>query len=73
MKFQALAFHQNDWRNCGLCVSLYTKNAAKLSVGIGRENKNKLFGKVFIDTAGIKSATLEDKFLFLSFVAFWTA
>ena len=36
-----------------------------------RENKNKLFEwKVFIDTAGIKSATLEDKFLFLSFVAF---
>ena len=53
-----------------MCVSLYTKNAAKLLVGIGRENKNKLFGKVFIDTAGIKSATLEDKFLFLSFVAF---
>ena len=35
------------------------------------ENNDKLFEwKVFIDTTGIKSATLEDKFLFLSFVAF---
>ena len=36
--------------------------------------KNKLVEwKALVDTLGIKSADLEDKFLFKSFVAFWTA
>ena len=32
--FQALALRQSDWRNCGLCVSLYAKNGDMLLVGI---------------------------------------
>ena len=64
--FQALALPQNNWRNCGLSVGLYAENGAMLLVGIwGWENKNKLLEwKAFVDTMGIKSAYLEDSYLF---------
>ena len=59
-----LSLRQSDWRNRGLCVGLYAENEATLSVGIWwRENKNKLVEwKALVDTVGIKSANLEDKF-----------
>ena len=62
----ALALRQSIWRNCGLCVGLYAENRASLLVGIWwRENKNKLVEwRAFVDTVGIQSADLEDKFLF---------
>ena len=64
--FQALALRQSDWRNCGLYVSLYAKNGDMLLVGIWWwEYKNKLVEwKAPVDTLGIKSADLENKFLF---------
>ena len=57
---------QSDWRNCGWCVDLYAEEGATLLVGIWRrENKNKLIEwKALVDTVGIKSAHLDDKFLF---------
>ena len=63
--FQLWALGQNNWRNCGLCVDLYVENGAILLVGIWKqENKNKLVEwKALIDTVGIKSADLENKFL----------
>ena len=72
--FQALALRQNNWRNCGLSVSLYAETGAMLLVGIWWwENKNKLLEwKAFVDTMGIKSAYLEDSYLFKSFTAFQT-
>ena len=64
--FWALAPCQHEWRNCGLCVGLYAESGATLLVGVWwRENKNKLVEwKALVDTVGIKSADLEDKFLF---------
>ena len=49
-----------------MCVGLYAENGATLLVGIWwRENKNRLVEwKALVDTVGIKSADLEDKFLF---------
>ena len=49
-----------------MCVGLYAENGATLLVGIWwRENKNRLVEwKAFVDTVEIKSADLEDKFLF---------
>ena len=49
-----------------MCVGLYAENGATLLVGIWwRENKNKLVEwKTVADNVGIKSADLEDKFLF---------
>ena len=42
----------------GFCVALYAEN------GVWRENKNKLVEwKALVDTVGIKSADLEDQFL----------
>ena len=66
MTFRALALRQSDWRSCGLCVGLYGKNCATLLMGIWRRgNKNKLVeSKALFDTMKIKSANLEDKFLF---------
>ena len=57
------------------CVGLYAENEATLSVGIWwRENKNKLVEwKALVDTVGIKSADLEDKFLLSCFGAFRTS
>ena len=48
------------------CVGLYAENGATLLVGIWwQENKNKLVEwKVLVNTVVIKSADLEDKFLF---------
>ena len=64
-----------DWRNCGSCVGLNAENGATLLVGIWwGENKRKLVEwKALVDTAGIKSTDLEDKFLFQSFSASRTA
>ena len=61
-----LALWQSDWRNCGLCVGLYAESGATPLVGIlWWENRNKLVEwKALIDSVGIKSADLEDKFLF---------
>ena len=28
--FQALALHQSNWRNCGLCVGLYAESGTTL-------------------------------------------
>ena len=55
--FRALAHCQRDWRNCGLCVGLYTKSGAMLLVGVWwRENMNKLVEwRGLVDTVGIKS------------------
>ena len=66
LTFRALALPQSERRNCGLCVYLYAENEATLSVRIWwRENKNKLVEwKAPVDTVGIKSADLKDKFLF---------
>ena len=49
-----------------LGLGLYAERRATLSVGIWlQENKNKLVEwKVLVDTVGIKSADLEDKYLF---------
>lgn len=56
---------------------VYTqKDGAALLVGILKHNKykDKLVGrKVSMDTLGIKSAKLQDKFFFESFMAFQTA
>ena len=70
--FRALTLRQSDWRNYGLCVGLYAESGATLLVGIWpRENRNKLIEwKALADSVEIKGADLEDKFLFLSFVAF---
>ena len=70
-----LSLRQSDRRNRGLCVGLYAENEATLSVGIWwRENKNKLVEwKALVDTVGIKSADLEDKFLLSCFGAFRTS
>ena len=48
-----------------MCVGLYAESGATLLAGVlWRENKNKLVEwKALIDTVGIKSADLEDKFL----------
>ena len=64
--FRALTLRQSDWRNYGLCVGLYAESGVTLLVGVWwRENKNKLVEwKALVDTVGIKSADLEDKFLF---------
>ena len=61
--FWALALCQCEWKNCGLSVGLC---GAMLLVGVWwRENKNKLVEwKALVDTVGIKSVDLEDKFLF---------
>ena len=66
LKFRALALRQSDWRNCGLYVGFYAESEATPLVGIWwRENRNKLVEwKAFVDTVRIKSADLEDKFLF---------
>ena len=66
LTFRALALRQSDWRSCGLYVGLYVDNGATLLVEMWwRENKNKLVeSKALVDTVGIKSADLEDKFLF---------
>ena len=66
-----LALWQSDWRSCGLCVGLYAENGATLLVGIWwQENKNKLVEwTAHVDTVGIKSADLEDKYLVLCFTA----
>ena len=66
-----LALRQSDWRNCGLCVGLYAESGATLLVGVWwRENKNKLVEwKALVYTVEIKSADLEDKFLFKCFAA----
>ena len=49
-----------------MCLGLYAENGATLLVEIWRqENKNKLVErKALVDTVGIKSAELGDKFLF---------
>ena len=49
-----------------VCVCSYVENGATLLMGIWRrENKNELVEwKVLVDTVGIKSADLKDKFLF---------
>ena len=62
----ALALRQSDWRNCGLSVGLYAESGATLLVGIWwRENRNKLVEwKALVGNIGVKSADLEDKFLF---------
>ena len=59
----------------GNFVGLFAENGAMLLVGIWwRENKNKLVEwKALVDTVAIKSADLEDEFLFWSFAAFRTA
>ena len=64
--FWALAPCQREWRNCGLCVGLYAESGATLLVGVWWwENKNKLVEwKALVNTVGIKSVDLEDKFLF---------
>ena len=64
--FRALTLRQSDWRNYGLCVGLYAESGVTLLVGVWwRENKNKLVEwKALVDTVGIKSADLEDQFLF---------
>ena len=64
--FRALILRQSDWRNYGLYVGLYAESGVTLLVGVWwRENKNKLVEwKALVDTVGIKSADLEDKFLF---------
>ena len=48
-----------------MCVGLYTESGATPLAGVlWRENKNKLVEwKALVDTVGIKSADLEDKFL----------
>ena len=60
-----LALRQSNWSNCGLCVCLYAESGATLLVGVlWWENKNKLVEwKALVDTVGIESADLEDKFL----------
>ena len=47
-------------------MSLYAENGPTLLVGIwSRENKNKFVEwKALVDTVGVKSADLKDKFLF---------
>ena len=64
--FRALALHQSNWSNHGLCVSLYAESGARLLVGIWWwEHRNKLVEwKALVDSMGIKGADLEDKFLF---------
>ena len=61
LTFQVLALRQSDWRNCGLCVGLYTESGATLLVGVWwRENKNKLVEwKALVNTVGIKSADFQ--------------
>ena len=56
-------------------MGLYADNGATLLVEMWwRENKNKLVEwKALVDTVGIKSADLEEKFLFLCFAAFRAA
>ena len=52
-------------RNCGLCVVYTQKDGAALLVGILKHNKYKdklVERKVSMDTLGIKSAKLQDKF-----------
>ena len=61
--FWVLALRKSDWRNCGLCIGLYAENGATLLVGIWWQKKIKLVKwKVLIDTMGIKSANMKDKF-----------
>ena len=62
----SVSLRKSDWRNYGLFVGLYAENGATLSVGIWwRENKNKLVEwKARVDTVGVKSADLKNKFLF---------
>ena len=54
-------------------MGLYAENGAVLLVGKWWQvNKNKLVEwKGLADTVKIKSADLEDKFLFYCFAAFW--
>ena len=60
----AIALRRSNWRNCGLCVYLYSENGAMLLVGIWwQENKNILAEwKAFVDTIWLKSAYLKDNF-----------
>ena len=64
--FQALALRPSDWRNWGLFVGLYAESGDTLLVVVWWwENNNKLVEwKALVDTMGITSANLEDKFLF---------
>ena len=63
--FWVLALHKSDWRNCELCVGLYAEMEWRYWWEYGDRNKNKLVKwKVLIDTMGIKSANMKDKFLF---------
>ena len=76
LKFQGLALCQSMQRNCELCVVYTQKDGAALLVGILKHNKHKdklVERKVSMDTLGIKSAKLQDKFFFESFMAFQTA
>ena len=56
-------------------MGLYAENGATLLVGIWwQENKNKLVEwTAHVDTVGIKSADLEDKYLVLCFTALQAA
>ena len=56
---------QSEWRNCGLCVSLYAKYRAALW-GEHENEKTRInqLMKALVDAVGIKSADLKDKFLF---------
>ena len=64
MTFRALTLRQSDWRNFGLFV--LKKMEFRYWKDYGEEKKrNKLVKwKALVDTVGIESADLEDKFLF---------
>ena len=63
------------WVVCGFICRKWSYTIGGSLVGIWwQENKTKLVEwKALIDTMRIKSADLEDKFLFLCFMAFQTA
>ena len=67
LTFRAQALRRSESRNCGLCVVYIQKYGATLLVGAWQREKqqNKLVEwKAFVDTVGIKSADLKNKFLF---------
>ena len=67
LAFRVLALRRNESRNCGLCVVYMQKCGATLLFGAWQREKeqNKLVeSKAFVDTMRIKSADLENKFLF---------
>ena len=57
--FQVLALYQSNWRDCGLCVGLYTENGVSGLWSWGKKIKL-VEWKASVDAMGLRVPILED-------------